>query len=251
MSYGNNYAPPSQQPKKSNSTAIIFIILGVAGGAMLLMMLICIGLLLPAVQAAREAARRMQCQNNLKQIALAMHNYADVYKALPPAYTVDANGKPLHSWRVLLLPFLEQQSLYQQIDLSKPWNDPANKALSELVLPVYACPSDPRPTSPKTNYLAVVDPSGIFSGPTQTKFFDITDGTSNTILIVESTKEVNWMEPTDLSMNEFLSSPKSSHHSGVFQAAFGDGAVMALENDMPQETKRALVTKNQGEQVNF
>ena len=102
------------------------------------MMLACIGilvgLLLPAVQAAREAARRMQCSNNMKQIALAMHNYEAVYKAFPPAYTTDANGQPLHSWRTLLLPYMEQQALYSQIDLNKPWDDPVNLPFSQVVI---------------------------------------------------------------------------------------------------------------------
>ena len=73
----------------------------------------------------------MQCANNLKQIALALRNYESVYHALPPAYTVDAEGKPLHSWRTLILPYLEQQALYDKIDLSKPWDDPANKEAYE------------------------------------------------------------------------------------------------------------------------
>ena len=88
------------------------------------MLCVCAGLLLPAVQAAREAARRMSCSNNIKQIGLAMQNYHTAYGTLPPAYTVDAQGRPLHSWRTLILPFIEQQALYGEIDLSKPWNDP-------------------------------------------------------------------------------------------------------------------------------
>src|SRR5262245_3382414 len=75
--------------------------------ALLLSMCTC-GLLLPAVSVAREPARRMQCLNNLKQIALALHNYDATYGSLPPAYIADASGKPMHSWRVLILPFLEQ-----------------------------------------------------------------------------------------------------------------------------------------------
>ena len=82
--------------------------------------------LVPVTRQARPAARQTQCRNNLKQIGLALHNYADEWKVFPPAYTVDANGKPLHSWRTLLLPYLDQSPLYNRIDFSKAWDDPAN-----------------------------------------------------------------------------------------------------------------------------
>ena len=75
--------------------------------------------------------------NNLKQIALALLNYEQAHHALPPAYTVDAQGRPLHSWRTLILPYLDQESLYQTIDLSKPWNDPANAKALETSLPFF------------------------------------------------------------------------------------------------------------------
>ena len=88
-----------------------------------------IALLLPAVQSAREAARRAQCSNNLKQIGLAFHNYHDSYGCLPPAYIPDGNGQPMHSWRVLILPFVEQSPLYDQYDFDEPWNGPNNSKL--------------------------------------------------------------------------------------------------------------------------
>src|SRR5436190_1151666 len=101
---------------------------------------ILIALLLPAPRSTRPAGRRMQCNNNLRQIALALLNYEQAYKSLPPAYTVDAKGRPLHSWRTLILPYLEQEPLYRTIDLSKPWDDPANAKALETKLPVFRCP---------------------------------------------------------------------------------------------------------------
>ncbi len=77
-------------------------------------------LMIPAVSEGHKAARRMQCSNNLKQIGLAFHNYHSAYGSLPPAYTVDADGNRLHSWRTLILPFIDQSALVQQIDLNKP-----------------------------------------------------------------------------------------------------------------------------------
>ncbi|MEZ6114117.1 MAG: DUF1559 domain-containing protein [Pirellulaceae bacterium] len=88
-------------------------------------------MLLPAVQTAREAARRSQCSSNLKQIELALHNYHDTFKSFPPAYIADANGRPMHSWRVLILPFMEQRELYDQCRFDEPWDGPNNQLHSE------------------------------------------------------------------------------------------------------------------------
>ena len=110
-----------KRPRKTGGKPRLITWLAIIGGV-----LITVAMLLPAMRTAGPAARRAQCVNNLKQIALALFNYESAYNALPPAYTVDAEGKPLHSWRTLILPYLEKQSLYDSIDLSKPWNDPAN-----------------------------------------------------------------------------------------------------------------------------
>ena len=96
-------------------------------------------LTLPDV-GSRPPARVSQCKNNLKQIGLALHNYHEVYGSFPPQFTVDANGKPLHSWRLLILPYLDQQGIYRQFDLSSPWTSPANVDPSNEPLSVYWCP---------------------------------------------------------------------------------------------------------------
>ena len=117
-------------PKKrlrGQGFAITGIVMGSLSLVSLVFVPVMLALLLPAVQAAREAARRAQCTNNLKQIGLAMHNYASANGAFPPAAIYDANGKPLLSWRVLILPYLEQDSLYKQFHLAEPWDSPHNK----------------------------------------------------------------------------------------------------------------------------
>ncbi|MBM4090163.1 MAG: DUF1559 domain-containing protein, partial [Planctomycetes bacterium] len=101
---------------------------------------ILVALLLPAVQSAREAARRTSSSNNLKQIALAMHNYHDVYKKFPPRASLDANGKPLLSWRVHILPFVEEVALYEQFKLDEPWDSPHNSQLIDKMPRVYQNP---------------------------------------------------------------------------------------------------------------
>ena len=90
----------------------------IATGIVMLIGLVAVALLLPSVRRAREPARRSQCKNNLKQIWLALHNYHDEYQAFPPAYTVDAEGQPLHSWRTLILPYMDQKPLYDKLDLT-------------------------------------------------------------------------------------------------------------------------------------
>ena len=100
-----------------------------------------VALLLPAVQSAREAARRAQCVNNLKQIGLAMHNYQSANNAFPRPAITDKDGKPLLSWRVAILPYIEQQELYNKFKLDEPWDSPHNKALIKEMPPIYVCPS--------------------------------------------------------------------------------------------------------------
>jgi hypothetical protein len=99
-----------------------------------------------------ERARQVQCANDLKQIAMALHCYHQQYGMLPPAYLADATGRPMHSWRVLLLPFLEAQSLYDQYDFREPWNGPNNSKLLTKMPYFYSCPSQP-PTPPKPDEL--------------------------------------------------------------------------------------------------
>ncbi len=201
-------------------------------------------LLVPAVQAAREAARRVQCSNNLKQIAIAMHLYHDVYQSFPPAYTVDENGNRLHSWRTLILPFLEQQALYDQIDLSKPWDDPANAVVGETRIDVYACPSVPLQN--ETTYQVVVDPASMFPGATSVSMDDVVDGTSNTLLVVEvpPPSAVPWMSPQDMDMAAYMNAVGTSPHPGGTNIALADGAVQFAEPWTDSQKKRALVTIN-------
>ena len=106
---------------------------------------ILIALLLPAVQAAREAARRAQCQNNLKQIALALHNYHQAVGSFPPGKITEGRccDRPsMITWTISILPYLEQQALYDRYDQTKFNEDPANQFVREAMVPVYMCPSE-------------------------------------------------------------------------------------------------------------
>jgi prepilin-type processing-associated H-X9-DG protein len=250
-----SYAPA---PKRSGGPAVLVIVILAVLGIAVVCGGVLVALMLPAVQAAREAARRAQCTNNMKQIALAMHNYHDTYNCFPPAYLADENGKPMHSWRVLLLPFLEQQALYEQYNFDEPWDSPANQRIAATVLDVYRCPSDPNPIAPQTCYVMIVGPETVSDGTKATSIREITDGTSNTILFIEATGSgIGWTEPRDLDattitfqVNEPLGGEIESPHPGGANCAFCDGSVRFLSDFVDPEELRAMSTIAGGEAVN-
>ena len=248
-----NYELPSSQHSKSGASAITIVVVLVVGFVACLFVCggIMVALMIPAVSSARDAARRMHCSNNLKQIGLAFHNYHAAYGSLPPAFTVDADGNRLHSWRTLILPFMEQSNLYQQIDFTKPWDDPANAILQQMEVPVFRCPSS-KVAVGMTTYQIIDDPSSPFPGSTPSTFYDIRDGLSNTLFVIETDEQdaVHWAEPKDQSQLSYLSAVKASH-SGGRNAVMGDGAVLFLSDNMDQKVANAIATRNGGENVNY
>ena len=202
-------------------------------------------LFLPAQRVVNPTSRRMACGNNLKQIAWGLHSYIDVFHALPPAYTVDANGKPLHSWRTLLLPFVEEKRLYDTIDLSKPWDDPVNAKAFNTTLAVYSCPADDGPGN-HTLYLASVAPNGCFRLTKSRLISDIVDDASNTLMLIEVAPEqsVPWMSPRDADESFLMSfGPKSKMaHPGGTHAAMCNGQIRFLPADMPAAERRTLIS---------
>jgi len=211
-----------------------------------------IAMLLPPVHRGREAARRSQCKNNLKQIGLALHQYEVEYHALPPAYTVDADGKPLHSWRTLILPYLDQLPLYNRIDLSKPWDDPANSEAFNTSVTVFDCPSDRYPKR-HTTYLAVVAANGCFR-PTEPRLLsEVTDGLTETLMVIEtpSDRSVPWMSPQDADESLVMSIGSGSKlaHVGGIHAALCDGTVRFLNAELPADVRRALISIAGGDKV--
>jgi prepilin-type processing-associated H-X9-DG protein len=206
---------------------------------------ILVALLLPARREAREAARRMSCSNNLKQLVLGLHNYHDRYGAFPPACTVDADGKPLHSWRTLILPFIEQQVLYDKIDLSQPWDHPANREAFDTSVVSYQCPSVELDEN-YTTYLAVVAPGSCLRPGESCALVDVTDDHSKSLVLLEvsSQRSVHWMSPNDAGAPWELDFGKPEHqpHPSGCNAAFVDGGVRFLSANMDEPTLRAMVT---------
>ena len=212
--------------------------------------------LMPPDQAKRNP--RGDCQIHLKQIGIALHNYHDTYGSFPLAYVANKQGRPMHSWRVLILPFLEQEALYKRYDFNEPWDGPNNSKLVAEMPRIYRCPSDSRSASPTdTSYVAVIGRETAWPGASAVSLGDITDGASNTILVVESHGSgINWMEPRDLhtlqmpaTVNPINGQGICSCHNECVQVAFADGSVRTLKNGVPSTTIRALLTTAGGETV--
>ena len=232
--------------------AFVSINLNIAGGTGAPVM---IALLLPAVQSAREAARRAQCTNNLKQIGLAMHNYASANgDVFPPPAIVGKDGKPLLSWRVAILPYIEQQALYAKFHLDEPWDSPHNKELIQYMPATYTCPSRPSPAPGTTTYRGFLGKGAFFEAGRGSRIADITDGTSNTLMVVEAKDAVPWTKPDELPFDRAKAAAgdllgAGSNHPGGFNALFGDGSVKFLKSAINPQTLRALITKNGGEVI--
>lgn len=230
-------------------------LLGIGGAFLFVAALIALSL--PAVHNARSAARRSKCTSHLKQLGLALQNYSDVYKCFPPVCTTDENGKPMHSWRVLILPFLEYKSLYDKYDLNEPWDGPHNRLLAKLMPATFRCPEDATNPAGVTDYVAVVGPETIWQPDRGTRFADIRDGSWQTIAVIEASGAgVNWMEPRDLpfaavdnGINPKQGQGISSMHPGPVIAMFADGHTQTIQEDISLETLKALFTKAGGEEI--
>jgi hypothetical protein len=213
-----------------------------------------VALLLPAVQSAREAARRSQSTNNLKQIGLAMHNFHDVNNHLPPR-AIFKNGKPLLSWRVAILPYVEQQPLYNEFHLDEPWDSEHNRALVEKMPPVYVNPKLDAAIAKagKTNYVAPAGANTLFDGERGARFADITDGTSNTLMVIEANADraVIWTKPDDLEIDpDQPLRGLGQFQRGFFMALFADGSVRPIQNTIDLKTLANLFNRHDGQVVN-
>jgi serine/threonine-protein kinase len=201
-----------------------------------------------------DAARRIQSQNNMRQIALAALSYESAYNRFPPAYIAEkTTGKPLLSWRVAILPFIEQDALYQKFHLDEPWDSEHNKKLLDSKVAVYRSPAS-KAKPGMTNYLTVRGKDTAFPGKDSIKIMDITDGTSNTIMVVEAddSKAVPWTKPDDLGYDE--KNPAAGLgglYSGGFNAVLCDGSARFLPSSIDVQTLRRLFNIHDGELVDL
>ncbi len=185
---------------------------------------------------------------------MAVANYHDQHKHYPLPYLTDARGEPAHSWRVLLLPYIEQRALHEQYDFTTRWDTAANRALASGMPRQYAFHDTYQPGLTITNYLAVVGPETVWPGQKKLAAADVTDGLSTTILIVENLgADIPWLEPRDLTlatMSLRLNDPAgiSSPHANPAVVML-DGSLRQLRPGLSPEVLRALLTARGGEQV--
>jgi hypothetical protein len=239
--------------------AICGMITGVLGIA-LIGPAILIALLIPAVQKVREAANRIQTQNNLKQIGLAMR----ATQRLPLAYTRSADGKPLLSWRVQILPFLGQEDLYKQFKLDEPWDSAANQTLISRMPDVYKSPNQNvgEVQMGMTRFRVFVGPGTALDeagdsipnlGPAGARVLeDFPDGANNTLLVVEAVEAVEWTKPEGLPLDvPSLKALVFGLNSKQFNCIKADTKVVVVPDSIDERTLRNFITRNDGQPVDL
>lgn len=175
---------------------------GCSVAIILLVLFLLIGMLLPAVEQVREAARSTHCLNNIRQLTLAMINYESGKSKFPSAQISRTAGQPPHSWRVEILPYIECQSLYEQYDFDEPWDGPNNIKLLTQMPDIFACPSH-RNSAGLTPYKVVADQGTAFEPGKTIGYAELEDGSSNTLCIVEDfANPVPWTKPADLTVEQ-------------------------------------------------
>lgn len=254
--------------------AIAGIVTACASFLLLVPAVMALGLMLPAVNKVRDAAARNHDANNLKQLGRAMHNFSDTYGRLPQATAyLSREGKPGLSWRVALLPFVEEDALYKQFKLDEAWDSPHNHQLLGQMPRVYRLAFQANDGSGMTCYQVFTGPGTLFEAPPAAPPgaavpllpdavskpvlglrlpADIPDGTANTVLIATARSPVAWTKPDDLRFAPGdLLPPLGGQLKGGFNVTFADGSVRFLPQNVADPILRALITRNGGEVVNL
>ncbi len=253
--------PTAARPTSSYSAlgVVLVVLASLAVGALGCVLLATISLT-PLFGPLQRKSARSQCSSNLERIAQAMLDYEAQTGTFPPPFIADSSGQPMHSWRVLLLPYLGEEALFRRYDLSQPWNSPQNLAVAQQMPSVYACPLDSAATSAnETSYMVIVGPQTPFSGPVGSSRQNLSDDPSATILVVEVFDSgVLWTQPNDLALstldpnvNGSKTNSIRSHHENGAHAVMVDGKVVLLGNATSGDVVRAMATANQGENVSL
>lgn len=211
----------------------------------------CVGFL----NSVRQAALNTRCYIHLTRISFALRNYEATHGSLPPAYIADDQGRPMHSWRVLILPEMGYNSLYRRYSFSEPWNGPNNRLLLDEMPEDYRCLNERNEGASTTNYVAVIGKDTMWPGSTPLKFSDCRDAHGGTILLLAIPgARINWMEPRDVSYDEVLAqSERDTSPNDRWGGAHGRLAGYCgcdrgdLPEDAPRELMIRLLTRDGGE----
>lgn len=198
----------------------------------------------PAILTARSQARQAQSMNNLKQIGLAMHNYAAKHDHFPPAVLMgeDGNGKHPHSWRVAILPFIDQADLYNAYHFDEPWDSEHNQQVTSKMPSIYRHPSQAADSTDSDYYVFTGDKSAFRTNGVGVGFRDILDGLANTILAVESKRKTHWAKPDDIVFDPKKDVPKlGGFDDAGFNTVLCDGAARFLKKSVNQNTLKLLI----------
>ena len=197
-----------------------------------------------------EIKRSLIALNNLKNIALAMVIYEGTYGAFPAAAICDKKtGKPLLSWRVAILQYIEEEALYKQFKMDEPWDSEHNLKLAKNMPKVYFNPKANKPGDNKTHYRLFYGKGAAFELNKPTQIINITDGLSNTLMAVEAEESVVWTNPNDLAFDPTKALPKMLSIDGKFSAAYCDGSVRTFKMPIDQEILKLLIQKNDGKPI--
>jgi prepilin-type processing-associated H-X9-DG protein len=202
-----------------------------------------------SASSAREAAYRARSTTNLKRIGLAMHNYHDVHGHFPPAVVMGPDGKTRHSWRVELLPFIEDggQQLYSWYKLDEPWDSENNKRVLEKMPDVFRDPAD-HSGSFYSSYYVLTGKGTAFDGLNGVRVRDFRDGTANTLMAVEAKRDIPWTKPEDIPYDRDKELPKFGgfRTDDGFNMLFCDGSVRFIMNSIDKELLKQLIERNDG-----
>ncbi len=209
---------------------------------------------IPPPQSGREAKRKTECRSNLKQIGQALESYHEDFGCFPPAIVADEDGTPMHSWRVLILPYLDEHELFAKYRFNEPWNSPHNAGLAAQIPDVYQCPSFSRSsrhdTGRVTPYVAVTGERCVFNGTGTRCKVEILDKMKSTLFVAEvSEAAVPWTQPLDASPDEILhdaGTVTEHQHSGGYHVLLGEQSVRFLLNEISSDEFHRLCTIDDG-----
>lgn len=236
---------------------IVLLVFGGLGSAALVVTIAFMALF-PAIGAARKMVHKRSCASNLVQIGMALRAYEAAHGTLPPAYIPDATGKPMHSWRVLLLPYLNERGLYARYDFDEPWDGPNNTQLVMHMPDVYRCPADPDARAlGETSYMVITGAETFFPDAEPTSIKRAQDDLTTSILVVETqVTGVTWLSPRDLKadrmqyvVNGGFGQEMGSHHARGAHVLLADGTVLFLDDATPADYIEGMTTTSGSEPI--